>query len=138
MRNILLIISLLLCLNSTAQTSDCSFLNNINYKDGIGVILIKAELTEVGLRSDSPILTKLEKEGKLNEKDFGFAILLQPENCKSKYYVSCKDTSDLAKGLFTYTTPHCYQVTLTVFQKYKIFDCPFFVINKIDTLQKKE
>lgn len=118
--------------NDSTQLSNCDFLNSIKFKNGIAKIKIKAITNEVSRMSDMNILKKLEKEGKLRAKDFGYAVVFRPIGCSKTYYISSRDHSKNALSLFKLGGVETnITITCIVFENYKLWDYPFFIIDKV-------
>ena len=117
-----------------AKSDSCNLFNTLKFRNGIDTILVRGTLIEMGMwpPGDSN-LKKLEKEGKLKEKDFSYAVGFIPDNCTKQYYIASRDTSKIAKSLFN---PKCIGthilVICIVFENYKLWSYPFFIIDKIE------
>jgi hypothetical protein len=118
---------------TVAERESCDFLKNLIFKNGTDTIFIKVTITEIGRwPSGADIMKKLEKEGKLREKDFSYAIGFIPNNCNNEYYTASKDTGEVALSLFKpERTGTQILLTCIVFENYKMRDYPFFVIDKV-------
>ena len=120
------------CQNQLKIFDDCSFLENLHFKKGTDTVVIKATILELSKMPDSEILNDLEKKGKLKAKDFGYAIYFQPVNCAKAFGISSRDTSVVALSLFNpRTMGQQYLLTCVFYQDYKLFDFPFFIIEKV-------
>ena len=139
MKNTLLVLFILnsicfqaYCQNQLKIFDDCSFLENLHFKKGTDTVVVKATILELGKMSDRENLWDLEKIGKLKTKDFGYAIHFQPVNCAKAFYISSRDTSIVALSLFNpRTIGQQYLLTCVIYQDYKLFDYPFFIIEKV-------
>lgn len=127
---------LLLHLQSRAQnvfaTGECNMLDTLKFKNSIAKIQFRATTNEVGRVSDREILKKLEKAGKLKAKDFGYAIAFRPLGCTRTYYISSGDGGEDAQRLFKLGGIETnVRLFCTVYEKFKMWDYPFFVIDKV-------
>jgi len=135
--SLLVLICGILYLDSIGQTDstkspNCNFLNVIQFKDGKAKIEIEAIISEVGKVSDHEILKTLEINGMLKSKDFGYALSFHPVGCNKTYYISSRDSSVGALSLFKLGGIETKtKLTFTVFENYKLWDYPFFVIDKV-------
>ena len=118
--------------SDSSKSPNCNFLNLVQFKDGKAKIEIVAIITEVGKVSDKEILKELENKGMLKSKDFGYALNFHPVGCNTTYYISSRDSSSAALSLFKLGGVETKtKLTCTVFEKYKLWDYPFFVIDKV-------
>jgi predicted Zn-ribbon and HTH transcriptional regulator len=107
-------------------------MENLHFKNGIDTVLVEGIIIEMGKKTDQEILQNLEKEGKLKVKDFGYALSFKPASCSKSFYISSRDTSELVKKLFNEKFAGTkVLLTCIFFEKYKLYDSPFFIIDKV-------
>lgn len=111
----------------------CNFLSNLNFINGTDTIFVEAVKLEMGRWTPRyPALLELEKEGKLKEHDFFYAVGFKLINCTEEFYIPARDTGKVAMNLFgTERGSIRVKLRLIVYENYKYPNHPFFIIDKI-------
>jgi hypothetical protein len=122
---------------SLVNDSNCNFLKNVRFKNGIDTLVIKACFKDINPLPSSGYLDELKEYG-INKNKFNYQLVFEPENC-SKEYIGPSSASNVNKilrknpyPLFLTLTVY---VTCVVFEKYSYDNegAPYFVVIKIAT-----
>ena len=125
------------CMGQTKKTpiTDCNFYKNLSSKKEVDTIVLKGKYVAMIALPELDQLKKLNKEGKIELKDFKSALVFKLENCTYNLYFPTRDHSKEAESLFGGKRNKPIEVTCIVFNKY-IYDqsfkgMPFMIVDKI-------
>ena len=119
------------------QNQECSFLKNLNFKNGSDTVVIKAKYEEIHRVVVSKQLRELDHKKLLKLSDFKYNIGFTPEGCQTPYTAVSRDSSSTALSLFNENySGRKVVLTCIAYEGYSVKSDPFFIVDKIELERK--
>ena len=116
------------------RANACGFLQSLKYKNGVDTVIFTATLKDVTEDvGGGNIFKTLDKEKKLNSKNFVDQVGLQPDGCTKIYYAPLHKKADPEKVLVPININAKAYITCVAFKRHEWENegVPFFVVIKI-------